>query len=52
VENRFLGLTGSQWACVAVVAGGVATLIWFAARPKEPDGEPAPAPALTEEPSG
>ena len=38
VENRFFGLTGSQWTSVAVVVLSVATLVWFALRPEQPDG--------------
>ena len=37
VENRFVGLTGSQWTSVAVVVLSVATLVWFALRPEQPD---------------
>jgi phosphatidylglycerol---prolipoprotein diacylglyceryl transferase len=33
VENRFFGLTGSQWTSVVVVTVSVATLVWFALRP-------------------
>ena len=33
VENRFLGLTGSQWTSTIVVAFGLFTLIRFALRP-------------------
>jgi len=36
VENRFLGLTGSQWTSTIVVAFGVFTLIRFALRPSRP----------------
>ncbi len=42
VENRFLGLTGSQWTSAVVVAVGVFTLIRFALRPtRVPESEPA-----------
>jgi phosphatidylglycerol:prolipoprotein diacylglycerol transferase len=42
VENRFLGLTGSQWTSAIVVAVGVFTLIRFALRPtRVPESEPA-----------
>ncbi|MDP8955812.1 MAG: prolipoprotein diacylglyceryl transferase [Actinomycetota bacterium] len=34
VENRFFGLTGSQWTSVVVVLLSVATLVWFAVRPE------------------
>jgi phosphatidylglycerol:prolipoprotein diacylglycerol transferase len=37
VENRFLGLTGSQWTSTIVVAFGVFTLIRFALRPARTD---------------
>ena len=51
VENRFFGLTGSQWTSVVVVLLSVAMLVWFALRPEgEPlrtrrAGGPTPAPA-------
>jgi phosphatidylglycerol:prolipoprotein diacylglycerol transferase len=35
VDKRFFGLTGSQWASVAVVVISLATLVWFALRPKQ-----------------
>ena len=44
VENRFFGLTGSQWTSVVVVVLSVATLVWFAIRPQTGaggDGEEA-----------
>jgi phosphatidylglycerol:prolipoprotein diacylglycerol transferase len=42
VENRFLGLTGSQWTSAVVVVVGVFTLIRFALRPTRVSGsEPA-----------
>ena len=42
VENRFLGLTGSQWTSAIVVAFGVFTLVRFALRPiRAPESEPA-----------
>ena len=44
VENRFFGLTGSQWTSVVVVVLSVATLVWFALRPEQPDGAVAPEP--------
>ena len=37
VENRFLGLTGSQWTSIIVVAFGVFTLLRFAFRPTRAD---------------
>ena len=50
VENRFLGLTGSQWTSTIVVAFGVFTLVRFALRPaaaeqSEPAGPGTPAAA-------
>lgn len=52
VENRLLGLTGSQWTSALAVAFALGVLAWFALRPKAPDEaerEPAagaqPAPA-------
>jgi phosphatidylglycerol---prolipoprotein diacylglyceryl transferase len=33
VENRFIGLTGSQWTSVLAVTVSIALLIWFALRP-------------------
>jgi phosphatidylglycerol---prolipoprotein diacylglyceryl transferase len=51
VENRFLGLTGSQWTSAVVVAVGVFTLIRFALRPtRVPESEsagPGPPAAAT-----
>jgi phosphatidylglycerol---prolipoprotein diacylglyceryl transferase len=44
VENRFLGLTGSQWTSIVAVAFALFTLLRFALRPS-PEPEPAPAPA-------
>ena len=38
VENRFFGLTGSQWTSLVVVVLSVATLVWFALRPEHRDG--------------
>jgi phosphatidylglycerol---prolipoprotein diacylglyceryl transferase len=35
VDKRFFGLTGSQWASVAVVVISLATLAWFALRPRQ-----------------
>lgn len=45
VENRFLGLTGSQWASVAVVAFCTLTLLWFALHPKPYAGASRGSPA-------
>jgi phosphatidylglycerol:prolipoprotein diacylglycerol transferase len=53
VENRFFGLTGSQWTSVVAVTGAVVLLVMFALRPLPPgtDSEPdtlagdAPAPS-------
>jgi phosphatidylglycerol:prolipoprotein diacylglycerol transferase len=53
VDKRFFGLTGSQWASVAVVTLSVLTLIRFRLRPEEPgppeaepeEEEPAAEPA-------
>jgi phosphatidylglycerol:prolipoprotein diacylglycerol transferase len=43
VENRFLGLTGSQWACIGSIALCLVILGWIRRRP--PPGEvPASAP--------
>lgn len=36
VENRFLGLTGSQWTSVAAVTASIALLAWFALKPLLP----------------
>jgi phosphatidylglycerol---prolipoprotein diacylglyceryl transferase len=33
VENRFFGLTGSQWTSIVAVALSLGMLIWFALRP-------------------
>jgi prolipoprotein diacylglyceryl transferase len=49
VENRFLGLTGSQWTSIVVVAFGLFTLIRFALRPSRPVTE---ASATTGAPPG
>jgi phosphatidylglycerol:prolipoprotein diacylglycerol transferase len=47
VENRFFGLTGSQWTSIVVVTLCVITLVRFALRPERPpSGEP-----LVEEPA-
>ena len=35
VENRFFGLTGSQWTSSAAVAFATLALIWFALRPSD-----------------
>jgi phosphatidylglycerol:prolipoprotein diacylglycerol transferase len=51
VENRFFGLTGSQWTSTVVVAVCLATLLSFAIRrsgprgKREPEEEPSPTPA-------
>ena len=37
VENRFLGLTGSQWTSVLAVSVSIGMLIWFARRPLPPE---------------
>jgi phosphatidylglycerol:prolipoprotein diacylglycerol transferase len=42
VDKRFFGLTGSQWASVAVVAASLATLAWFALRPSRASPKLAP----------
>jgi phosphatidylglycerol:prolipoprotein diacylglycerol transferase len=42
VENRFFGLTGSQWTSTAVVIICAGLLVRFALRPKPPDLKPAP----------
>jgi phosphatidylglycerol:prolipoprotein diacylglycerol transferase len=39
VENRFFGLTGSQWTSVLAVALGIGMLVWFALRPSRPPEE-------------
>jgi phosphatidylglycerol:prolipoprotein diacylglycerol transferase len=49
VENRFFGLTGSQWTSIVVVAVCLATLVRFALRP---EARPAMAPAGPEVPAG
>ena len=41
VENRFLGLTGSQWTSAIAVAFATIALIRFALRPREPEPKPA-----------
>ena len=43
-DKTFFGLTGSQWASIAVVIASVATLVWFALRPEAKD-EPSLAAA-------
>jgi phosphatidylglycerol---prolipoprotein diacylglyceryl transferase len=49
VENRFFGLTGSQWTSLAAVTFAVAMLVWFARHPDRPPtgagpgGDAAPA---------
>jgi phosphatidylglycerol:prolipoprotein diacylglycerol transferase len=47
VDKRFFGLTGSQWGSVAVVVVSVATLAWFALRPRRasPEAVPQASPA-------
>jgi phosphatidylglycerol---prolipoprotein diacylglyceryl transferase len=35
VDKRFFGLTGSQWASVAVVAISVVSMVWWATHPQE-----------------
>jgi phosphatidylglycerol:prolipoprotein diacylglycerol transferase len=47
VENRFFGLTGSQWTSIVVVVLCAATLVRFALRPRER----VPEPSLETEPS-
>lgn len=43
VENRFFGLTGSQWTSIVVVAVCLVTLVRFALRPERgPAGAPEP----------
>jgi phosphatidylglycerol:prolipoprotein diacylglycerol transferase len=39
VENRFFGLTGSQWTSSAAVAFATLALIWFALRPAFTEAE-------------
>jgi phosphatidylglycerol:prolipoprotein diacylglycerol transferase len=41
VDKRFFGLTGSQWASVAVVVCSLATLAWFALRPQRAEADQA-----------
>jgi prolipoprotein diacylglyceryltransferase len=41
VENRFWGLTGSQWTSVLAVTVAVSLLIFFALRPQPPPSEEA-----------
>ncbi len=43
VENRFFGLTGSQWTSVLAVTIAVVVLVRFAVSPLPPSGEPEPA---------
>jgi phosphatidylglycerol---prolipoprotein diacylglyceryl transferase len=40
VENRFFGLTGSQWTSVLAVTVAVVMLAWFALRPRPPSEQP------------
>src|SRR5439155_5685975 len=42
VENRFLGLTGSQWSSLVVVVVCIATLVRFRLRPSAPRTESGP----------
>jgi phosphatidylglycerol:prolipoprotein diacylglycerol transferase len=42
VDKRFFGLTGSQWASVAVVIASLVTLAWFALRKQRAAQEPVP----------
>ena len=42
VENRFFGLTGSQWSSCAAVAVSLSVLVWFAVRPKVTSSQPTP----------
>jgi len=42
VENRFLGLTGSQWSSSVAVAVCLYVLIRFALRPEGPVPRPVP----------
>jgi phosphatidylglycerol:prolipoprotein diacylglycerol transferase len=42
VENRFFGLTGSQWTSIVVVVLCAATLVRFALRPRDDEPEPSP----------
>jgi phosphatidylglycerol:prolipoprotein diacylglycerol transferase len=42
VENRFFGLTGSQWTSVLAVSVAVAVLVRFALRPMAPPVQPEP----------
>jgi len=42
VENRFMGLTGSQWTSVAAVTAAIALLVWFAVRPLTATPEEGP----------
>jgi phosphatidylglycerol---prolipoprotein diacylglyceryl transferase len=44
VENRFGGLTGSQWTSLIAVAFAALTLARFAVRPERPPPEPAAEP--------
>ena len=53
VENRFLGLTGSQWTSIAAVTLALLTLAWFALRPERPGpGPPQPVAGRAEAPAG
>lgn len=35
IEDRFFGLTGSQWSSVAVAAASIITLVWFSLHPED-----------------
>jgi phosphatidylglycerol:prolipoprotein diacylglycerol transferase len=55
VENRFMGLTGSQWTSVAAVTAAIALLVWFAMRPlsaKPEEGPEGTAESTTSRPVG
>jgi phosphatidylglycerol:prolipoprotein diacylglycerol transferase len=47
VENRFFGLTGSQWTSTVAVSLGVAMLIWFALQSRKREPEPFRTPTST-----
>jgi len=46
-ENRFLGLTGSQWTSVVAVAFCIAAMVWVARRSRRADEPVATPPATT-----
>jgi prolipoprotein diacylglyceryl transferase len=51
VENRFLGLTGSQWASLAVIALCIGLLVWIRRRPiRSDEGSTPPPDAPSQEP--